>query len=79
MRQADAFKGSMRSFPLSGADLGIRNTRTNHAISARRRKRRYLVGYLPGILLALHRFAPPELFERFYTGSLVNGILKGRP
>ena len=48
------------------------------ALSARRPRLRYTVGRRAGLVLALRRYVPGELFERMYFGEAVRRVTKAR-
>jgi NAD(P)-dependent dehydrogenase (short-subunit alcohol dehydrogenase family) len=50
----------------------------HHALTSVRPRRRYLVGYRPGILLMLRRLMPQEVFERIYASVIVGKISRAR-
>jgi NAD(P)-dependent dehydrogenase (short-subunit alcohol dehydrogenase family) len=50
-----------------------------HAVSAGKPKRRYLVGHRPAGVLMVRRFLPAQLFDKVYTGAVVNKLKKVGP
>jgi len=60
-------------------------TRPNHvaravhrALTSKRPKLRYVVGWRAGLILALRNYLPGELFERFYFGEAVRRVTRSR-
>ncbi len=51
----------------------------HHALTAPRPKLRYTVGWRAGLVLALRRFLPGELFERLYFGEIMRRVTKVQP
>jgi NAD(P)-dependent dehydrogenase (short-subunit alcohol dehydrogenase family) len=48
------------------------------ALTAKRPKLRYVVGWRAGLVLTLRRYLPGELFERLYFGEAVRRVTSGR-
>ena len=54
--------------------------RTVHeALTAKRPRLRYMVGWRASLLVTLRRYLPGELFERIYFGEVIRRVTKGRP
>lgn len=49
------------------------------ALTVRRPRLRYVVGWRAGLIVALRRHLPGELFERVYFGEVLRRITGGRP
>lgn len=50
----------------------------HHALTARRPKLRYVVGWRAGLILALRRYLPAGLFEKLYFGEAVRRVTRAR-
>jgi NAD(P)-dependent dehydrogenase (short-subunit alcohol dehydrogenase family) len=50
-----------------------------HALSARRPRLHYMVGSRAGLMVALRRYLPGELFERLYFGEAIRRVTKVKP
>jgi len=70
--QADALVRSAVVTPDDVADTVAR------ALTARRPRLRYVVGWRAGLVVSLRRHLPGELFERVYFGELLRRITGGR-
>ncbi|HEU4760664.1 MAG TPA: SDR family oxidoreductase [Dehalococcoidia bacterium] len=51
----------------------------HRALTAKRPKLRYLVGWRAGLFVGLRRYLPGELFERLYFGEVMRRITKAPP
>lgn len=51
----------------------------HQALTAKRPRLRYVVGWRAGLVLGLRRFLPGELFERIYFGEVVRRVTKAKP
>ncbi len=51
----------------------------HHAVTAKRPKRRYLVGYRPAGFFLARRILPGELFERIYTKAVLGKLRTRQP
>lgn len=69
-RLADAL---VRTSPTSPRDVAVTVQR---ALTARRPRLRYVVGRRAGLVLALKRYVPGELFERFYFGAAMRRVTR---
>jgi NAD(P)-dependent dehydrogenase (short-subunit alcohol dehydrogenase family) len=49
----------------------------HRALTARRPRLRYMVGRRAGLVVALRRYLPGEIFERLYFGAAVRQITQG--
>jgi NAD(P)-dependent dehydrogenase (short-subunit alcohol dehydrogenase family) len=70
--QADAL---VRSSVVTPDDVAATVAR---ALTARRPRLRYLIGWRAGLVVSLRRHLPGELFERVYFGELLRRITGGR-
>jgi NAD(P)-dependent dehydrogenase (short-subunit alcohol dehydrogenase family) len=50
----------------------------HHALTARRPRLRYMVGRRAGVVDALRRHSPGEIFERLYFGAVVRQVTRAR-
>ena len=50
----------------------------HHALTARRPRLRYVVGWRAGLVLALRRYLPRESFERLYFGQAVRRVTRAQ-
>jgi NAD(P)-dependent dehydrogenase (short-subunit alcohol dehydrogenase family) len=74
-RAEHLFDRAMQSSPIMTEDVA----RTVHtALTARRPRMRYIVGRRAGLVVALRRYLPGELFERLYFGEVMRRVTGAR-
>ncbi len=74
-RSEQMFDRAMQTSPITTRDVA---KVVHKALTAARPRLRYMVGWRAGLVVALRRYLPGELFERWYFGEIVRRLTDAR-